>query len=469
MTLIRPTPDLAQTLREELAASADDRLAAIGMERVRVGPGALERLPDDVRDVAGHGPVVVLEDATSMRRGDADLKATVAGLLDGLAAVRVVLGPDDGQVHADAETLARAAAAADGAGCVVSVGSGTITDIAKHVCHRLDLPLVAVQTAVSVNGFSDDMSVILKDGVKRTVGTKWVDVLIVDTDVIRSAPQDMNRSGVGELMAMFTAPADWRLASYASLDDSFSAAAVELFRRHGDTLLAIEPGIDARDGDALDELAVIMTASGVALGVAGRTAPLSGTEHMVSHMLDMAAGARGGAVGLHGAQVGVAAVVAACLWEHALARLDPERLLDDASFPRPDDVRARIEGAFAHLDPTGALARECWADYRDQLAAWDAARPQLAILVGNWPIVVDELRGLLGDPAAMVAALRAAGAPTRFAELGVPVDEARWAVAHCHLMRNRFTVADLAYLTGHWEPDDVETVLARAGELGGGL
>jgi hypothetical protein len=36
-------------------------------------------------------------------------------------------------------------------------------------------------------------------------------------------------------------------------------------------------------------------------------------------------------------------------------------------------------------------------------------------------------------------------------------------------MRDRFTVADLAFLMGIWDADDVEAVLVDAARLGAGL
>jgi hypothetical protein len=44
--------------------------------------------------------------------------------------------------------------------------------------------------------------------------------------------------------------------------------------------------------------------------------------------------------------------------------------------------------------------------------------------------------------------------------LGVRDATARWALGHCHLMRDRFTVADLAFFMGIWEPSDVDAGFA---------
>lgn len=470
----RPSPDdgLVASLRQRLAGAPDaDRLKPIGINRIFIGPDSLGRLADEVSDLATGGLVTILEDATPMRRGDADLKSEVERRLRALGDVRrIVLGPADGRLHADAEALSTARSAIEGAACVVSVGSGTLTDVAKEACNVHDgTPLVAIQTAVSVNGFSDDMAVILKGGVKRTVPSSWVTTLLVDTDTIRGAPHAMNQSGVGELLAMFTAPADWHLAALLGFDDSYSPAVVDLYRRDGERLFEIAGGVGDLDGAALDELARLMTRSGVALGVAGRTAPLSGMEHTISHMLDMSAVHRGQPVGLHGAQVGVAAIVSAVLWECVLDR--PEVLLRQAQAHAAEEMEDRVRGAFAELDPSGAMGDECWSDYAAKLSTWRRCQPSIPRLLDGWEEVERSLRQVLATPEEMARALHAAGAPARFSELDPPVDadRARWAVANCHLMRNRFTVADLAFFGGAWSDDDVENVLERASSVGGGL
>ena len=157
--------------------------------------------------------MVVLAAATPISADGRDLRGAVEQALDRSFAVDwVVLGPDDGQVHADETTVAAATAAAAGAGCVVTVGSGTITDIGKAAAPA-GTPLVTVQTATSVNGYADPFSVLLRHGVKRTTPSRWPDALIIDPAVLQDAPPDLNRAGAGDMMAMFTATADWYLAS----------------------------------------------------------------------------------------------------------------------------------------------------------------------------------------------------------------------------------------------------------------
>jgi glycerol-1-phosphate dehydrogenase [NAD(P)+] len=447
---------------------AADHGGSIGLSRVLLGPDVLDQLPAAVRRVAKPGPIVILEDATAMRVGDDDLKLRCAGLVTTVGSPqRVVLGPPDGALHADAAAIEIASRAAQGAGCLVSVGSGTLTDVAKEAASRSGAPLVAVQTAASVNGFADGMAVILKDGVKRTMPSAWPTELLVDTRVLADAPVELNRSGFAEMMAMFTAPADWSLAAALGLDPRYDPDVIGLFRPRGDELLASASRVGAGDPEGLRLLALLLTQSGLAMGAVGRTAPLSGAEHLISHLLDMSAVAAGGSAGLHGAQVGVAAVIAACVWERVLDRLDQRQFELDP--PSAGVARELVEKAFAGVDPGGEMALECWGDYQRKLAAGSGL--DRGRLGGDWPSLRSGLGAMVRSPEMIVAALSEAGAEVRFSRLDPPIDaeRARWAVESCHLMRDRFTVLDLAFLTGNWTGNDVDAVLERADGLGAGL
>jgi glycerol-1-phosphate dehydrogenase [NAD(P)+] len=451
------------------AARGAARRKPIGMQAIRIGPHALDHLVADVAAVRRDGPVVVVMDHTPMRRDGTDLKATVLATLEAAFPTRpAVVGRAGEELHADEAALAEADDLVAGAGCVVSVGSGTITDIAKDASMRAgDIPFVVVQTAVSVNAFSDDMAVLLRDGVKRTVPSRWPDVLIADLGVLADTPAPMNRAGFGELCSMFTAPADWYLASAVGVDDRYDPAVVALYRDGADGLLDNANRI--ADGDAdpalLEELAARMTLTGIAMGVAGLTAPLSGTEHLFSHLLDMAAGAAGRPLAFHGAQVGVAGLFGATVWEDTLASFDPTRLLDAAAFPSPADVQARVRAAFDPLDPSGAMGDECWRDVERKLAKWHAARPRVEAFVTDWERHRAAIRDLIAPPDRLRAALDRAGAATTAARLDPPAppDVVRWAAHALPLMRDRFTVADLRFFAGDWTETTVDAWLRRSG------
>jgi glycerol-1-phosphate dehydrogenase [NAD(P)+] len=443
------------------------------MSRVEIGPEALYLLPEVVAELARGPHVVLLVDATPMRRGGGDLKAEAERLLaERFEVRRAVIGSGRDDLHADEAALGETAAAVSGAGCVVVVGSGTITDVAKEATARTGAPpLVVVQTAASVNAFSDDMAVVLKAGTKRTVPSRWPDALLIDLPVLASAPPAMNRAGFGDLISTWTAPADWYLASAIGMDDSYHEAPVALVREQGRELLRYAAGLRENDPEALDGLARVLTLSGFTLGIAGKTAPLSGTEHLVSHLIDMYAEQSGLPFALHGAQVAVAAVPVAATWEAFLGGLDPAQVDLDDLFPDASEMEPVVRGAFAGIDPSGRAGEECWSDYKKKLTLWRGSRPRVEGFLENWPEHRAKLREMVLPPEELGHALREAGAPVRFGDLDPPVapEIARWALGNCHLMRNRFTLADLLFHVGWWDDAFVERLLDRARSAGGGL
>lgn len=468
--------DLDGLRRALFASDPEGRLAPIGMSRIEIGPDTIGLLPDVVSGFVGddrQARVVLVTDPTPKRRDGEELTAMLERPLAGrFATERAVIGEGHAQLHADEEAIAEAEAAVAGAGCVVVAGSGTITDICKVATARAEAtPLVVVQTAASVNGYSDDLSVVLKAGVKRTVPSRWPDALLEDLPTLAAAPPAMNAAGFGDAIAVYTGPADWYLASVVGMDDSYHPAPVAMLLAGGQDLLDGAAALRRRDPQALDRLARMLTLGGIAIGVARTTAVLSGTEHLVSHLLDMTNGKRGRPLAFHGAQVGVATVVVAAAWEALLAGLDPATVDLDACFPEPGSMEPVVYEAFAELDPTGAVGDECWSDYVKKLERWRGRRQSFEAFLEDWPRYRAELSKMVAPPERLGAALAEAGAPVRFGELDPPAspETVRWALQNCHLMRNRFTLSDLLFFLGWWDEAFIERLLQRARSVGGGL
>ncbi len=444
------------------------------LRRLILGAGAITSVASTLADLMPQAApadrrqrVALLVDRTLIVRQGQDVKDLVERqLAEDYEVTRTVLDDGHAELHVVDPVLDVARAAVAGADAVVAVGGGTISDIAKvAAADRRDLVLVSVQTAASVDGYTDDVSVVLRGGVKRTIPSRWPDVVIADAETIAEAPAPMNRAGYGEMTSMLVAPADWRLASLVGVDETFHPGPIRLLRLVGTDIETWSPGVASGDAEAVAALTRALALRGVATGVAGTTAVLSGVEHLVSHMLDQHHTQHHLPMGLHGAQVGVASVVAAAAWELLFERL--------AAGPAPapvDDAQRRrvaqeeVERAFGGLDPTGRIASECWQDYSAKLQRIAARRDRLEHVLRNWAEHEAELRTLVSSSEEIATGLRRAGAAVSFDDLSPSVAPglARWALANCALMRNRFTVVDLLTALGWWRAEDVDAVLDRA-------
>ena len=446
----------------------DGQLLPCGLVSLFIGPGVLPRIVDAVEGLVPGGDdpvqVVLLVDGTPIQRQGADIKAVVERLLaDRFQVSRVVLSDGHPELHVTDAVAQTAIEATTDAHVVVALGGGTISDIAKlAVAARPGLRLVTVMTAASVDGYTDNVSVVLREGVKRTVPSVWPDVVLADAETVANAPARMNRAGYGEMTSMYVAPADWRLAAIVGVDPSYHRGPVALLEAIGGRLDACAPGVRIGEPKAVQELTWALAVRGIATGVAGTTACLSGVEHLVSHMLDLRSAELGLPTGLHGEQVGAGSVLAACAWELLQDRLEAE----PAARIRPqmlDRGRAevRVRAAFAGLDPSGRIADECWNDYGRKLDRVTRCLTGITGALETWGSHAADLAAHVRPSHLIAAGLRSAGAPARLDELGIDAVTERWAVESCALMRDRFTVVDLLTLLGWWEPSDVDELFGR--------
>ena len=476
MSLDLDLSDLSQLSRVREVLKANDprgQFAHLGMAELRIGAEVLEeltRITARLLDAAGRpadttAKVHVIVDPVVIRRNGRALKDEVIHRLsERFTVTRVVL--DDGHpvLHADEPILAAGAAASRGADAIVSVGGGTITDIAKIAAERAGVPVhVVVQTAASVDGYTDNFAVVLQNGVKKTLLSRWPDAVLTDTRTVAEAPHALNASGFGELLSMYSAPGDWYLAARLGLDDTYAPVLVELLSRCGEGIADWSAGVGQGEHDACARLATALAMRGIVTGVGGTTASLSGMEHLFSHMLDMVAGERGTPTGLHGAQVGVGSVIRAATWEEFCARMAAEPLDLARLFPEIDSLAPQVRAAFAELDPTGRIGEECWSRYRAKLVQWHANRDRVTAVLADWEATRREHDTMVLGSADLAAYLVQAGAPARFTDLDPPVPAGlmRWVVANCQFMRERYTIADLMLLAGWWDAAGVARVLAR--------
>ena len=467
--------DLSDLPRIDAALKRNDprgQFADLGMGEVQVAKDVQPILCEVIARyllAAGRGSkgakLSVVSDPIRIMRDGGDLKNQVASLLSQNHDVRIVELDDGADVlHADEPILAKAAQSVSGADCIVSIGSGTLTDIAKVAAHRSDVPVhVAIQTAASVDGFTDNFSVVLQNGVKKTLLSRWPDALLCDVRTIAQAPRKLTAAGLAEMMSMFCAPGDWYLAAQLGVDDTFTPVLLELLSICGSGIEDWSKGLASGDLDDCESLTKALALRGIVTGVGGTTATLSGMEHLFSHMLDMVASERHTRMGLHGAQVGVGAIIRAAAWEEFCARM-AEAPFDPAT--RQIDISAeqiQVKAAFAALDPTGAIGEECAARFTTKLEKLQAHWTDVTAFFADWSEQKKAHDALVFDAQKIADYLHRAKAPMRFDELepASDFDLVHWVTSNAQFMRERLTVADLLYLAGWLDADGVARILAR--------
>ena len=247
----------------------------------------------------------------------------------------------------DIEHLENIAAGEPEGDVVVGLGGGTAMDTAKFLAWKSGRRLVQVPSITSVDaGFTDAIGVRV-DGNVRYVGKVRPDTVVLDIDLVRSAPAHLNRAGVGDIISCATGLFDWRLASAQGIGHRWDASLAGL----GESLLA-ELAVNQEEikhvtPDGVRFLAQSYRLIGAACAEAGHSRFEEGSEHFWAYAFEWLTGAHP----VHGEIIAFAVVAMA-----EIQRNDPVRWRDLIAScgvrAHPDDIgvtRADFDRTFASL------------------------------------------------------------------------------------------------------------------------
>ena len=96
---------------------------------------------------------------------------------------------------------------------IVGIGGGMAIDVAKYISWKLNKKLVSIPTILSVDAFTTPAAGVRVKHHVEYLGIASPNPLIIDYDLLRSAPKELNIAGVGDLFSIHTASFDWQYAN----------------------------------------------------------------------------------------------------------------------------------------------------------------------------------------------------------------------------------------------------------------
>ncbi len=457
------------------------QLPDIELKKVIAGQNAIYQLPDILASlgITYDYEVVCTMDHVAYKRGEDDVKTRVIKLLEdsGYRVKKVVFKEDAyGQVHPDFAAVNQLKPYLHEKCAVISIGSGVVTDVTKHACFLwkqeqekdIQLPLISCMTACSVPAYASRSSIISKDGAKRTWPSRTPDVIVADYKILRDCPKEITIAGVGDLFPVFCSYADWYIADMLGMAEFFDGS-WRIMDDAKELLVPYSKHIEKGDLIGIEVLAKCLTLCGLAMTYARDSVPVSGYEHVMSHLIDMSAAYDKRAVGLHGQQVGVSILFSLAQYELLIDYLDKnyENISLDKCYPEEEETKKYVLSVYHDLDPSDAMGMECWKDIKIKLENWKKARPKVEAFIRSWPENKKTLKQLVPYTAKDCAkALVLSGHPLLAEEMKVPVSEERmrWALKNARFQRKRFTSADLAGFLGLYDKNWEETIITKVKE-----
>ena len=290
------------------------------MDDVLIGKGVVYKLPDLIIKYKAEKPFVLADKNTFAAAGELVCRILTENHINFSKYVF-----SDEQLEPNEEAVGSAVMHYD-ASCdlVIGVGSGVINDIGKILSNITGHKYIVVGTAPSMDGYASATSSMNMDGLKVSLNTRAADVVIGDTDILKTAPLHMLKSGIGDMLAKYVSIAEWRIAHIIT-GEYYCEQVAELIRNALDKCVANAEGLLKKDDKAIEAVFEGLVIGGIAMAYAGVSRPASGVEHYFSHIWDMRGLEFGTQVDLHGIQCAMGTWQAVQLYEK-LKTLTPDEM-----------------------------------------------------------------------------------------------------------------------------------------------
>ena len=324
---------------------------------------------------------------------------------------------------------------------LAAVGSGTITDIVRYVAYQTRLPFILIPTASSVDAYTSFNAAMTLRQVKYSIPAKTAQIVYAHLPTLCAAPHRLTASGFGDMVAKFTALADWKLAHILSGDPYDVHVAQQAWEAvHACILQAKAIHLAEPHGIAtlFDGLAV----SGRCMVTLKSSRPAAGAEHSLAHFWEIYHQLNHLAESLHGEKTGVASVIVARLYEklRCLSLQEAAQRLENFRLPDPQLEANRLRNIL------GPVAELMIANRPSFLGEMREKIPRVkAILLAHWDIIQD-IASKVPSPEEITSLLETAGAVCDPGKIHIPVTEVEHALENAMYIRNRFTILELSQM-----------------------
>ena len=414
------------------------KVHTVAIDEVVVGKGVVSRLPEFVRKY-GEKAFVVADRNTFAAAGE-----RVCGLLQEAAIPYSSFIFRDGALEPDEKAVGAAFMHWDPAcDVIVGVGSGVINDICKILSNITGKAYIIVGTAPSMDGYASATSSMSRDGVKVSLNSRCADVIIGDTDILKTAPLHMLRSGLGDMLAKFVSIAEWRIAHLIT-GEYYCEEVAQLIRTAVKKCVDNAEGLLKREDAALEAVFEGLVIGGVAMAYAGVSRPASGVEHYFSHVWDMRGLEFGTQVDLHGIQCAMATMKAVELYE-AVMEITPNYEKAKAYVDAFD-----LEGWNTQLRDFLGSSAETMIELEKKEGKYrkDTHAARFAIISENWENILRILKEELPAKEELCKLLDAVGISRDLMTIGVSREDAQITFRATKDIRDKYVLSRLAWDLG---------------------
>lgn len=187
---------------------------------------------------------------------------------------------------------------------ILSVGTGSVNDPCRLAAARRNKKLCIFATAPSMDGFASYSSPIVKDGFKSSYPAKSPEVIIADTKILADSPNELKSAGFGDMVAKYVGLVDWQISSLLT-GEYYCARVADLTRDAVDRLMKMADKVTLKDEETAKQIFEALLMTGIGMSFVKNSRPASGSEHIISHLVECKELQKGIIPNYHGKDIGV--------------------------------------------------------------------------------------------------------------------------------------------------------------------
>lgn len=239
---------------------------------------------------------------------------------------------------------------------IIGIGSGTLNDLCRYVSYRLKIPYWIIMSAPSMDGYASTASPLITHNFKKTFYCKVAKRVYASREVLDRAPINMVLAGMGDLFGKVTALLDWRVSHIINGEYICQDICEDLYKILWDLKESVEENLidNAMNLDSIKamgtKLGEGLNQSGIYMSYVGNSRPASGSEHLISHCLEMKALKEHKKVDLHGLKVGMATHYMLGLYRFFLEHIEEVQKKLALSDEQVTDIIKAINTAMAYKE-----------------------------------------------------------------------------------------------------------------------
>lgn len=329
----------------------------------------------------------------------------------------------------------------------LAVGSGTINDLCKRasfLCNNRQY--ICVATAPSVDGYTSNGAALTIQGLKITEKAPAPCLVVANTNILCDAPSKMIAAGYGDLLAKIPAGADWILAASLNIEP-IDNAVWDIVQKPLRNQLSNPEKLAVRNKESIQKLFSGLINTGFAMQEYFDSRPASGAEHLLSHVWEM-----NGCCEInnkpvsHGFKVSIGTLITTAIFEELL-KLNKEDLRSFVQKATIETWEQRVKTIKTVVENDSVKDRQIEICKSKFLEIKDLRARQL-LAISNWDNIKAKIKEQIFTFKEISNSLKAAGAPTEPADIGLSLKNLKKGLITAQMMRNRYTCLDFLYEFG---------------------